>query len=270
MKNPYMRLVDSQIHLFEPGAEELARRLLQVLITPEQVIAEMDDAGVEKAYLVPANSAANSTCIDASRRWPDRFRVMGNLKLDKLETRALVERWDQSGLLGVRLVFPPYRESSWLKDGTAEWFWPRANELALPVMIWAPQQTEEIGKIAARHPRIRFVIDHMNLFVEDRGEVITRAVDELLPLAGLSNVAVKVSALPAHSNDIYPFRDTHAHIERVLASFGSSRTFWGTDMTRQACPYRQAVTMFTEELGFMNENELRDVMGEAVLRWIGW
>ena len=37
-----MRLVDSQIHLFAPGAEEFATRMLQTLMPPEAVVAEMD------------------------------------------------------------------------------------------------------------------------------------------------------------------------------------------------------------------------------------
>lgn len=265
-----MRFIDSQIHLFAPGAEDIARALLQVLVPPEQVVAEMDAAGVEKAYLVPGNSAANATCADAVRRWPDRFRVMAILGLDKPETRKLVERWDQSGFHGARLVFPPYRRTSWLKDGTADWFWPMADALRLPVMMWAPQQLEEISRLAERHSNIRFVIDHMNLFVEDKGDVVTKAVDALLPLARFPNIAVKVSALPAHSREPYPFRDMHPHVQRVVAAFGASRSFWGTDLTRRACSYEEAMTMFTQQMPFLNQAQLREVMGEAALRWIGW
>ena len=129
---------------------------------------------------------------------------------------------------------------------------------------------DEISKIADRYPNIRFVIDHMNLFVEDRGDVVTQAVTTLLPLARHPNIAVKVSALPAHSTEAYPFRDMHPHIERVLQAFGPTRTFWGTDLTRRACTYEQAISMFTEELPFMKEQQLKEVMGEAALRWIGW
>lgn len=265
-----MRIIDSQIHLFAPGAEKIAQALLQVLVPPEQVIAEMDAAGVEKAYLVPGNSAANATCVEAARRWPERFRVMAILGLDKPETRSLMERWDASGFHGARLVFPPYRKTSWLRDGTADWFWPVADRLRLPIMMWAPQQIDEVGRIAERHPNIRFVIDHMNLFVEDKGDVVTKAVDALLPLARRANIAVKVSALPAHSHEPYPYRDMHPHVQRVVEAFGAERSFWGTDLSRRACTYQEAISMFTEHMPFLNERQLREIMGEAALRWIGW
>lgn len=265
-----MPLVDCQIHLFAPGAEEFATRMLQTLMPPEEVVAEMDAAKVSRAYLVPGNGAANATCVAAARTWPDRFRVMGILGLDKPESRALVADWASSGFIGVRLTFPPYRKVSWLKDGTADWFWPEADRLALPVMIWAPQQIAEIGKLAQGHPNTRFLIDHLNLFVEDKGEVVAKAVENLLPLARHPNIAVKLSALPAHSSQAYPFRDMHPYVQRVVEAFGAERCLWGTDLTRKACTYSEAITMFTEHMPFLNATQLEQIMGGAATRWIGW
>ena len=265
-----MQLVDSQIHLFAPGSEEFASRMQQEWMAPEDVVAEMDRAGVSRAYLVPGNAAANATCIAASQRWPEHFRVMGILGLDKPEGRELVANWASSGFIGVRLTFPPYRKVSWLRDGTADWFWPHANRLALPVMIWAPQQLVEIGNLAKDYPNIRFIVDHMNLFVEDKGETVARAVDDLLPFARHPNIVVKVSALAAHSSEPYPFRDMHPFIERVVDAFGAERTLWGTDLTRKACSYQEAITMFTQELPFLNQAQLDQIMGGAATRWIGW
>jgi predicted TIM-barrel fold metal-dependent hydrolase len=230
----------------------------------------MDAAGVDRAYLVPGNSSANAACVDAVRRWPNRFRAMGLVPLDRPEGPAMFEDFGATGMHGVRLVFPPYRKVSWLQDGTADWFWPHANRLKLPVMVWAPSQSEKLGEIATAHPDIRFVVDHLNLYVEDRGETITRAVDSLLPLAALRNVAVKATALPAHSSEPFPFRDMHRHVERVVEAFGASRVFWGTDITRRACTYREAIDMFTKALPFLRGGDLDDVMGAAAVRWIGW
>jgi L-fuconolactonase len=265
-----MLLVDSQIHLFAPGTEEFATRMLQTLMSPQDVVAEMDAVNVSRAYLVPGNAGGNATCVDAARRWPDRFRVMGILGLDKPESRDLIADWAGSGFIGVRLTFPPYRKVSWLQDGTADWFWPEANRLALPVMIWAPKQIDAIGRVADDYPEIRLIVDHMNLFVEDKGETVARAVDALMPLAQRPNIAIKVSSLPAHSSEPYPFRDMHRHIERVVATFGDDRTLWGTDLTRKACSYRQSITMFTEELPFLRPAQLEQIMGGAATRWVGW
>jgi predicted TIM-barrel fold metal-dependent hydrolase len=236
----------------------------------DEVLAAMDDAGVSRTYLVPANSAANPACLDAARRWPDRFRVMAIVGLDKPESRRLIAEWPSAGYIGVRLPFPPFRKVSWLKDGTADWFWPEADRLKLPVMIWAPEQTNEIARLAERYLNVRFIIDHLNLFVEDKGEKVVKAVSDILPLAKYPNVAAKASAMPAHSTEPYPYRDLHPYIEQVVRVFGARRVLWGTDLTRAACSYKQAITMFTEELRFLSPSDLEEIMGGAATRWIGW
>jgi len=46
--------------------------------------------------------------------------------------------------------------------------------------------------------------------------------------------------------------------------------FWGTDITRMPCSWRQCVTLFTEELPWLKGRDLELVMGEALCNWIGW
>lgn len=265
-----MLIVDAQIHLFGPEAEERARRIGQIVLSPEAAVAGMDEAHVDRAYLVPAGSAANEACLAAARRWPEKFRVMGIPGLNKPEAREDVERWQSLGYTGVRLSFPPFRDPSWLRDGTADWFWPVAERQQIPVMIWAPEQLTEVGQVADSHPGLKLIVDHLGLFVEDKGETVRKVVQDLLPLASRPNVAVKASALPAHSEQAYPFRDLHQPVKDVLDAFGADRVFWGTDLTRLPCSLSEAVTMFTEELDFLQGDELEQVMGTAIINWIGW
>jgi len=46
--------------------------------------------------------------------------------------------------------------------------------------------------------------------------------------------------------------------------------FWGTDITKMPCSWRQCVTMFTEELPWLPERDKHLVMGQAVCAWWGW
>ena len=93
---------------------------------------------------------------------------------------------------------------------------------------------------------------------------------ELLAMARRPNVAVKASALPSYSSEPYPYRNIHAHIRRVFDAFGPRRMFWGTDLTRLPCSYRQAVTFFTEELPWLTGEDLDLVMGRGLCAWLGW
>ena len=92
----------------------------------------------------------------------------------------------------------------------------------------------------------------------------------LLALAKRPNVAAKASALPCFSTDPYPYRNIHGYIRQVFEAFGPKRMFWGTDITRLPCTYRQAVTMFTEELPFLSESDKEWVMGKGLCEWLGW
>ena len=58
--------------------------------------------------------------------------------------------------------------------------------------------------------------------------------------------------------------------DRLYDAFGPARWFWGTDITRMPCPWRQCVTLFTEELPWLRGWDLELVMGRALCDWIGW
>jgi len=60
------------------------------------------------------------------------------------------------------------------------------------------------------------------------------------------------------------------HLRRLDDAFGPARMFWGTDITRMPCSWRQCVTMFTEELPWLSGRDLELVMGRAACDWLGW
>ena len=46
--------------------------------------------------------------------------------------------------------------------------------------------------------------------------------------------------------------------------------FWGTDLSRLPCPYRQGITMFTEEIPWLTAEDKEWIMGRGVCEWVGW
>jgi len=92
----------------------------------------------------------------------------------------------------------------------------------------------------------------------------------LVALAKLPNVAVKATGAPHYSTGPYPYRNLHDGLQRIFDAFGPHRLFWGTDITRMPCSYRQCVTFFTEELPWLKGRDLELVMGRALCAWIGW
>ncbi len=102
-----MLIVDGQIHLWEKGTSSPPRR--QEPYSAEQAIAAMDEAGVDRAliHLVLWDPHSNELAIEAVRKYPDRFSIMGWFFLDDPNGREIVARWkERPRMLGLRFYFP--------------------------------------------------------------------------------------------------------------------------------------------------------------------
>ena len=275
-----MLVADAQIHLWgadtparpwPPGGAQRAHQ--PHAVGKDQALAAMKDAGVDRAVIVPPSweGERNDLALEAARLHLDRFAVMGRLALEKSESRALVDSWKrQPGMLGMRFTFTTAEQWPWLTDGTADWLWPAVERAGIPLMMSVAGRLPAVDSIAERHPGLKLVIDHLGIRSGAKGEEAFAGLPQLCTLARRPNVAVKASALPCHSIEPYPFRDVHAHIRRVYDAFGPRRTFWGTDWTRLPCPWRQAVTLFTEELPWLSTSDKEWIMGRALCEWLGW
>jgi predicted TIM-barrel fold metal-dependent hydrolase len=173
-------------------------------------------------------------------------------------------------MIGARFTFHTPSQKPWLTDGTADWLWTAAERAQVPLMIHVPGSLDKIAPIAQRHPGLRLVIDHLGRFSHLRDATAFEDLPLLLALAKQPNIAVKASALPCASTEPYPYRNLHGYIRQVFDAFGPQRMFWGTDLTRLPCSYRQGITMFTEELAFLTGGDLELVMGKAICAWLGW
>ena len=275
-----MRIVDSQVHIWAPETPEkpwdrvdAAKPHRPEPLGHEELLREMDGAGVARAVLVPPTWEAdrNDTSLEAARLHPERFAVMGRLTLDDPESRERMANWkDQPGMLGIRLTFHRGRYRNWLEDDTIDWFWEAAERYDVPVMALAPHALPKLGEIAARHPGLRLCIDHMGLNSSLIGKPLAPIIDGVVRLAALPNVAVKASALPCYSTESYPYPSLHPQIRRVVDAFGPERVFWGTDLSHLPCAYRMALTLFTEELDNLTADEKEWILGRGIASWLDW
>jgi L-fuconolactonase len=275
-----MIIVDAQVHIWgadtperpwPPGGASLAHRPQP--LGKDQLQREIDAAGVDRVVIVPPSweGERNDLALEAARLHPDRFAVMGRLAIERQESRRLVDGWRrQPGMLGVRLTFHRDPHRSWLTDGTANWFWAAAERAGVPVMVFVPGLVPELSEVAARYPGLRLVLDHLGLGLGVKDNAIGAALEPVLLAARQPNIAVKASALPCYVSEPYPFKSLHPHIRRVLDAYGPRRVFWGTDLSRLTCAYRQAVTFFTEELDFLSNDDKEWIMGRGIAEWLGW
>jgi predicted TIM-barrel fold metal-dependent hydrolase len=236
----------------------------------------MDEAGVDRAVIVPPSwpGDRNDYALEAVKRYPTRFRVMGKLPLQDPKSLDLLPKWkEQPGMVGLRVIFNNAQTIPWLTDGTADRFWPAAEKAGLPVMCFAPGRTAMLGPVAERHPQLTLILDHMGVtaaMVKDNK--LEEGIGQTVALAKYPNVSVKVSASPGLSREPYPFRDVAVHVKRVFDAYGPQRSYWGTDLTNSyaKASYRQRISHFTEELSFFSESDKDWVMGRAIVQRLKW
>ncbi len=266
-----MPTADSQIHLFPEGSQERVAKFGQRVVPLPEVIAQMDAAGIDRAILVPTQPALIDLSLAAVDEHPDRFRVVVSVPADRpQEAGDILATLPTEAIIGVRVTFPPWQKPSALTSGAADWFWPAVIERDLPVMAWAPFKLPDLAPVAAKYPGLRLIVDHFGLYVDDKDDQLDPVLDALVALAGYPNVSVKASALPCATTEDYPYPRLLRRVARVVDAFGASRVFWGSDMTRLPCPYRDAVTMMTEHADFLSPGQLSQVMGDALLAELRW
>jgi len=271
-----MQIVDAQIHLWGTGLPSNLSHRQVTHFTPEEAVPLMDEGGVDDAVIHPPGWDPGSTemAFKAVSDYPGRFAILGSLPLDQKASQARIAGWrQQQGMLGLRYSFLHDPARQWLADGTINWLWEEAEKSGVPIAMLATDSLADIAHIAERHPGLRLTIDHLG----GRGGLTTLKdhaamthMPQLVALAKYPNVAVKATGAPGYSAEAYPFPTMQAYLRKIYDAFGPQRMFWGTDISKMPCSWRQCVTMFTEELQWLSEHDKRLVMGDALCAWWGW
>src|ERR671937_790315 len=102
-----MRIVDAQVHIWGAGPPTNPAHRQVSGFTADELLKEMDEAGVDAALIHPPGWDPNSNdlALEAARQHPNRLAVLGNFPLDRPDHRGRIDSWrSQPGLLGFRFV----------------------------------------------------------------------------------------------------------------------------------------------------------------------
>ena len=267
-----MLIVDAQVHIWGSGTPLPPHRQTSVF-SEDELLKEMDAAGVDAAVIHPPgwDPKSSELALEAARRHPNRLSILGRFPLDRPESRALVDGWKRRpGMLGLRFTFLQPHQRSWPTDGTMDWLWPAAERAGVPIALLAADFLPVVAQVAERHPGLKLIIDHLGRPSRTKDEAAWGNLPELLALAKHPNVAVKATGAPSYSSEAYPYRNIHSYLRQLCDAFGPERLFWGTDITRMPCTWRQCVTLFTEELPWLAERDKALIMGRALCTWLDW
>jgi L-fuconolactonase len=263
------RLYDTHVHVWtlDPQTYPWHPILPQAQVpaypfTAEHLIAHMDSAGVERALLVQPSTYGwdNRYMVDVLTKYSERFRgVALTDPADPNPAERFAELASTPGIRGLRFHL--------LQDGQEQVFRTAADRItaaALDAQLIvtfqaSPGHLAPVAAVAKAAPRLPIVVDHLGL-IEWTGPR-SRGLAELLELAGLPNVYLKLSGLEELSGESYPF-ESGAPLARLLARrFGPARLMWGSNFphARTAGSYADLTGVVDACLAGLSESE-RDVV----------
>jgi predicted TIM-barrel fold metal-dependent hydrolase len=114
------------------------------------------------------------------------------------------------------------------------------------------------------------MIDHMGTLRGAKGDAAFPNMHQLVALARRANVAVKLTGGPFYATDSYPFRSLHKHYRVLYDAFGPRRLFWGTDITKMPCSWKECVAHVRDAIDWIPAADMTLIMGQGICDWIGW
>jgi L-fuconolactonase len=190
-------------------------------VSAEQMLAAMDEAGIEKSVLVQASTCYghdNSYVADAVAAHPRRFAGVFSVDLLAPDAPDKIEYWRGKGLSGLRVFIAGHTTAQEVRLDDPRSFpaWECAVEAGLPICVQVRSPgLGQLETLLRRFPRARVILDHMARPVPDDAA-------GLFQLVKYENLFLKLTT--------HNLRDaSQDFLERVVKTFGAPRIAWGSN-----------------------------------------
>ena len=271
--------IDSQVHAYERNRPERPwQGFLQGPdeVTGDDMVAAMDAVGVDGALLVSPYSMYGydaSYALEVYAKHPGKFGLIRPFDADSESIDDEMAQWTSTpGVVGTRIM---------LAYGEYEADHPGLNRIlaagaraGVPVNVMCSGKLPLFRELAQRNPEARMVIDHLGLaqpFQPPPPAEPFADLPDVLSIAELDNVAIKISGACTLSHEPYPYPDIWASLGKIFDAFGFDRCMWGTDWTRavELLTYEQGVESFrvTDRL---SDSERSALMGGSLEKIYNW
>ena len=276
-----MLVIDSQVHAYAANTSQRPWHRpphdWPDHVTGDEMVAAMDQVGVDGAILVSPNSLYAfdaSYAIDVQRAYPERFALVKPVNPNDPAADEIVSEWKKTpGAVAVRVMFA-LQTAADLHMAGIDRILRAAARHDLPVNLQCGNNLDTGTALIDAHPQTRFVIDHLGFYqprTKPAPANVWADLPKVLELARRPNAAIKVTGVCTMSREPFPYPDIWDPLARVFDAWGFERCLWGTDWTRtfSLVNYEQAVESFrlTDRL---NDGERAMLMGGACAKVYGW
>ncbi len=275
-----MPIFDAQVHAYErnhPGRPWIGTLHGPAEVTGDQMVAAMDEVGVDGAVLVSPFSMYRydaSYACEVFAKHPTRFRLVKPVDPTDPRVADTIADWASTkGTVGIR-IFLRDAVSTDPADPAINRVLATAAQHSLSVNVACTGRLDQARQLAARNPNTRMVIDHLGLAQPHEPPPPAEPfadLPRLLAMAAHDNVAVKISGACTLSHEPFPYKDIWDPLFRIFDAFGFDRCMWGTDWTRAVglLTYKQGVDAFrvTDRL---SASDRATLMGDTLARVYNW
>jgi predicted TIM-barrel fold metal-dependent hydrolase len=276
-----MPTIDAQVHAYErnhPGRPWRAVLAGPPEVTGEQMVAAMDENGVDGAILISAFTMYRydaSYAVAVRNRYPNRFALIKPVDPANPAVAEVIADWKSTpGAVAVRmlLVRGGYNEDP--ADPGLNRVLKEAARLSMPVNLHIAGRLDQGIALIRRNPDTRIIVDHLGL-VQPYGPPPPQEpwaeLPRVLTLAKLPNVAIKITGACTLSQKPFPYPDIWDPVCRVIDAFGLDRCLWGTDWTRAVnlLTFAQGVEAFRVTDRISDGDKVK-LMGGTTSRIYGW
>ena len=275
-----MTTIDAQVHAYErdhPGRPWAAVLHGPAEVTGDDMVKAMDAVGVDGALLVSPFTMYRydaSYAIQVRAKHPGRFALIKPVDPADPGVADTIAEWKKTpGTVAIRIMMTRGVSEDAADPGLNRVLAAAARH-ALPVNLLCWGRLAQARELAARNPNTSIVIDHLGLqqpFEPPPPSQPFADLPEVLKLAGLPNVAIKITGACTLSREAYPFKDIWDPLARIFDAWGIDRCLWGTDWTRAfaVVNYDEGVQPFlrTDRL---SASERAMLMGGACAKAYGW
>ena len=241
----------------------------------EQLLWEMDQAGVSRAVVICAGIGGNpdnndygavaarasggrlTAFVDIDSRWSGTHHQPGAAG----RFRAALDRYTP---VGITHYMQEDADPGWLLSEEGDACLKLLSERNVILSLaCGPAQVSAVARAAGRNPGLTVLMHHLG-----RAKAGDRAaVQSVLAAAPAANVYVKVSGFgygyDTNRSWDFPYREMQEVLRALRDGYGPDRLVWGSDypVVRRFMTYRQSLEIVRSHCGFLDASERARILG---------
>ena len=237
-------------------------------LTYDQLIADMDRAGVSKAAIVQASTVYghdNTYLAEAVAAYPNRFTGVFSADILADDAISAIKHWRSLGLSAIRLFTAGTTvegQADWLNNPKTYQAWKYCAETNLPVCVqMRPQGIALLTEVLTKFPELRIIVDHFARCRFKDGPPYPEA-DALWALSKFSGVHLKLThrALEAAAEGKSNYK---AFFDHVLTFYPANRIAWGSNYPAVGRSLDDVLTEARDALSHLPDKDQRLIPAET-------